>query len=158
MMNKGFVFNMVHGFLKGGVRNMISFIHSKIPSDLMVSKKEDVKNMPELYNVLEAYELTLKDFEKYNSPGMLSGKRTCGDSLDMLEKGKDILATCVANDTAWYLMMEYFFKRYCEIKFKDSPVYDEIMKAFDAQWQKRMEELMLKETEKANGASVADKE
>lgn len=157
-MKKEFLYNLVHGFMKSGVRNLITFIHSKIPEDIKVSKKEDVKNMPELYNALEAFELTLQDFEKYNAPGMLNNKPKYGDSLDMLEKGRDIGATMVANDTAWYIMLEYFFKRYCEVKFKGSPVYDEIMKAFDTQWEKRMEELMLKEMEKNNGASVANKE
>lgn len=134
-------FSVVHGLVKGFIRSTISTVHSRIDKDIMISKPEDVNNMPELVNVLEAYEEAMKMFEKYNCPGSWNDKN---NSYVMLTKGKDIMATAVGSDTAYYLMMEYFLKAYCKIKFKGRISEEQIEEMFDAQWEEKMIQLMEK--------------
>jgi hypothetical protein len=125
-------YTLIHGLLKSGFINLVNIIHAKIPKKYLVTEVKDVKNTPEIANLIEAFDLGLADFVKHNSPGYEQSK-----AFKTLTKMKELAITMAANDTAYYVFLEYILKHYCVIKFGS-----EALEKFDEQWLKRLESLM----------------
>jgi len=128
-------YKWVHGLLKSSLTNGINLAYAALPKEVLIQSKEDVVNTPEVYNVLEAYDRAIQEYNTNNCTQEFKDT----DSFKKMQKMKDLAVTMLASDSAYYTMFEYFLRHYCEIKFgKDC------LDKFDAQGDEVFQKLTSK--------------
>lgn len=129
---------LMHGLIKGAVKNIIDLIHNRIPKEDLIINGVNKPRQPELANMCEAFnaamlktDMLLKEDAYDNHSG----------TPRMIVKGKDVVLSVLGSDSAYYLMCEYFLKEYVHIKMDSAFGKDAVEKAWFEQWNSKFFEL-----------------
>ena len=128
---------LMHGLVKGVIRNIIDLGHSRIPKADLVTDGTNKPRQPELANLhnafkasFEAYGLKLADASEEEVQGR-----------KVIVKAKELGLSVVSSDSAYYLMLEQFLRAYCHMKFDKAFGHEAVEKAWFDQWNEKHEEL-----------------
>jgi len=132
---------LMHGLIKGVVRNMIDLGHSRIPKEDLVTTGSNRPRQPELANLHDAFKAS---FDAY-------GLQLADDSSEeaqgrkVIVKAKELGLSLVSSDSAYYLNMEQMLRAYCHLKFDKAFGHEAVEKAWFDQWNEKHEELKNKQ-------------
>lgn len=136
---------LLHGLIKGGIKNMIDLLHFRLPKEDLVTDGSNKPRQPELSNMCKAFSYAMEKHDMGLDEDDIS-KNTPGTARTLV-KAKEVGMTALGSDSAYYLMMEYFLKEYVHIKMDHAFGREAVEKAWDDQWQSQFDLLMKNKNE-----------
>ena len=129
-------FKLVHGVMKGAVRNLINVAHASVPSKYLIDSKDKIKHSPELANLWDAFDLAIEDIVKHNKSDFKEG-----NPYKMLCKIRNIGFTMLDSDSFYHTFMEYGLLHYLKIKLGNTYPIKAIEETSSKQWKEKYKEL-----------------